>query len=294
MAQRKPIRSATARSLSSRQWAWEFLRFNEEYRRAYAAWSKLPDAVRNVSVSSAGIPLGDCPPDTPMSYFDVTPVADENETVSGWLARTEEERKSGWCVQPSSKLTPPKDFLISEWVDPLVSPLPKDKEHIWDGFDVESVVGLLKDKHLPKRAAVPVRTLTDIHELAFIVDVRSPLAALEKQFKEAVLSHRAELYARGVGEAPNAYGGKAIINSGGIYEKYIVILHRLDRGETEDDVRHKEKADSQRLPHWSPYIANMKTQIPDAIAMRDGGYKVIAYRDDFIGGLKKRPATGKT
>lgn len=294
MAQRKPKRPVTDRSLSSKQWAWEFLRFNEEYRRAYAAWSKLPDAVRNVSVSSAGIPLGDCPPDTPMSYFDVTPVADENETVSGWLARTEEERKSGWSVQPSSKLTPPKDFLISEWVDPMVSPLPKDKEHIWDGFDVESVVGLVTDKHLPKRAAVSVRPLTDIHELAFIVDVRSPLVALEKKFKEAVLSHRSALYARGVGEGPVPYDGKTVINSGGIYENLIVILQRLDQGETEDDVRLKEKAGGQKLPHWSPYIDNMKTQIPYALALRDGGYKLIAYRDDFVGSLKKRAATRKT
>ena len=122
----------------------------------------------------------------------------------------------------------------------------------------------------------------------------APMAALEKQFKEAVLSHRAALHARSVGEAPDAYGGRAIINSGGIYEKYIVILQRLDRGETEDDVRHKEKADGERLPHWSPYIANMKTQIPDATAMRDGGYKLIAYRDDFVGDLKKKPVTGKT
>jgi hypothetical protein len=294
MAQRKPKRPVTDRALSSRQWAWEFLRFNADYRKAYAAWLELPEAVRNASVSSTGTPLGDCPPDTSMSFFKVTPIAQIDETVSEWLARTEDERKSGWSAQPSSNLTPPKDFLISDWVDPKVSPLPKEKEHIWDNFSVDAVVGLVTDKHLPKRAAVSVPPLTDIHELAFIVDVRSPLVALEKKFKEAVLSHRAALYARSVGESPVPYEGKSVINSGGIYEKLIVILQRLDRGEAEDDVRRKEKSGGQNLPHGSPYIDNMKTQIPDAIALRDGGYKLIAYRDDFVGNLKKRPVTGKT
>lgn len=229
-----------------------------------------------------------------MLYFKVTPFAKKHETVSEWLARTEDERKSGWSVGPSTKRTLQKKFLISEWIDPKVSPLPKEKEHIWDNFSVDVVDGLVTDKHMPKRAAVSVPPLTDIHELAFIVDVRSPLVALEKKFKEAVLSHRAVLYARGVGEGPVPYDGKTVINSGGIYEKLIVILQRLDQGETEDDVRLKDKAGGQKLPHWSPYIDNMKTQIPDALALRDGGYKLIAYRDDFVGSLKKRAANGKT
>ncbi|WP_367848899.1 hypothetical protein [Rhodoferax sp. WC2427] len=228
-----------------------------------------------------------------MSYFDVTPLARANETVAEWLSRTEEERKSGWKIAASSRLAPPREFLISEWIDPQ-SPLPKEKEHIWDKFGVESVVGLVTDKHLPQRAAVAVGQLTDMHELAFIVDVRSPLAFLEKQFKDAVLSHRETLLARAVGEQPDVYGGKAIINSGGIYEKYIVILNRLDQGETEDDIRYKQTTGGPRLPHWDAYIANMKTQIPDAIAMREGGYRKIAYRDDFVGDLKKKSTTGKT
>jgi hypothetical protein len=294
MAQRKPKRPSNDRALSSKQWAWEFLRFNGEYRKAYAAWMELPHAVRVVAASSTGIPLGDCPPSTPMSYFDVTPLASANETVAEWLLRTQEERKSGWSIQASSELAPPREFLISEWIDPKSSPLPKEKEHIWDKFGVESVVGLVTDKHLPKPAVVSVGRLTDMHELAFIVDVRSPLAALEKQFKDAVLSHRDALRAHEVGEEPDIYGGKAIINSGGIYEKYVVILKRLDQGETEDDVRYKQTTGGPRLPHWDAYIANMKTQIPDAIAMREGGYKKIAYRDDFVGDLKKKATTGKT
>lgn len=286
MAQRKLKRPATDRALSSRQWAWEFLRFNAEYRKAYAAWSELPEAVRNVSVSSAGTPLCDCPPDTPMSNFDATPVALVNETISEWLARTEVERNFGWSVQPSSKLIPPKDFLISEWIDPKVTPLPKDREHTWDKFDVEAVVGLANDKHLPKRAAVCVRPLIDIHELAFIVDVRSPLVVLQAQFRDAVLSHRKILRARGVGEEPEVYGGKVIINNRGIYDQYVRILERLDDGETEEDIRYHEMKNAPRLKYEDSYPERMKKQIPKAIELRDGGYKEIAFRDDYVGDLK--------
>lgn len=227
-----------------------------------------------------------------MSYFDVTPVADESETVSGWLARTEEERKSGWGVQPSSKLTPPKDFLISEWVDPKVSPLPKEKEHIWDRFDVESVVGLVTDKHLPKRAAVSVRPLTDIHELAFIVDVRSHLGTLEKQFKQAVLSHREELRARSIGGEPDVYGGKYIINNRGIYDEYVRILQRLDDGETEEEIRYHERRNSPRSESGDPYNERVKKQMSQAFELRDDGYKRIAYRDDHEGDRKPKQQSG--
>jgi hypothetical protein len=221
-----------------------------------------------------------------MTNFDVTSVALKNETVSEWLARTEVERNFGWGVQPSSKLMPPEDFLISEWVDPRISPLPKDKEHIWNKFDVETVVGLVKDKHLPKRAAVSVRPLIDIHELAFIVDVRSPLVVLEAQFRDAVLSHRKALRARGVGEDPEVYRGKAIINNRGIYDEYLQILQRLDDGETEEDIRYHERKNAPRSKYVDSYPERVKKQIPKAIELRDGGYKEIAFRDDYVGELK--------
>lgn len=285
MAQRKLKRRATDRALSSKQWAWEFLRFNADYRKAYAEWLELPEAVRNV-LSSHGTPLGDTPPDTSMSYFDVTPVALENETVFEWLARTEVERKFGWSTQPSAKLKPPKDFLISEWIDPKITPLPKDREHIWDRFEVETVVGLVTDKHLPKFAAVSIRPLVDIHELAFIVDVRSPLVALQAQFRDAVLSHRKSLRTRVVGGQPEVYGGKVIINNRGIYDQYVRILARLDDGETEEDIRFHETKSAPRLKYEDSYPERVKKQIPKAIELRDGGYKEIAYRDDYVGDLK--------
>jgi hypothetical protein len=292
MAQRKPIRPVTGRALSSRQWAWEFLRFNAEYRKAYAEWLELPEAVRNASVSSTGTPLGDCPPDTPMSFFKVTPFAKIDETVSEWLARTEVERNFGWSVEPSSKFIPSNDFLIAEWVDPKVTPLPKVKEQIWDKFDVETVAGLVTDRHLPKRAAVSIRPLTDIHELALIVDVRSPLVDLEKQFKKAVLSHREALRARGIGDEPDVYGGKVIINNRGIYDEYIRILQRLDDGETEEEIRYHEQTNAPRLKLGESYTERVKKQIPKAIELRDGGYKRIAYRDDHLGDLKPKQQGG--
>lgn len=292
MTQRKPKRSNTHTALSSRQWAWEFLRFNAEYRKAHAAWMVLPDSVRNPA-SSAGEPLSECPPDTSMSYFDVTPIALANETVSEWQLRTKEERKSEWSIQTSSRLDPPKEFLIFEWIDPKVSPLPKEKEDIWDKSNVACVTGLVTDKHLPKRAAVFLPPLTDIHDLAFIVDVRSPLGALEKQFKNAVLSHRKTLRARDIGEETYVYGGKAIINSGGIYDEYVHILQRLDDGETEDEILHFETRTGLRMPYGTSYADNKKSQIPKATGLRDGGYKKIAFRDDYEGNLKPKEHGGK-
>lgn len=292
MTKRKPKRSATRIALSSRQWAWEFLRFNSNYREAYAAWMALPDSVRNPG-SPDNTPLGDCPPNTPMSYFEVTPIALPNETVAEWLLRTKEEREEeeggeGWSYQTSSELDPPKEFLILEWVDPCITPLPKEKEHVWDKFDVACVTGLVIDKHLPKRAAVLLPPLTDIHDLAFIVDVRSPLGALEKQFRDAVLLHRKTLRARDVGEEPHVHAGKVIINANGIYEEYVQILQRLDDGETEKEIRHFETRTSSRLPHWAPYVEMKKKQIRIAIELRDGGYKNIVFRDDFEGNLKPK------
>ena len=291
MTKRKPKRSATCIALSSRQWAWEFLRFNSNYREAYAAWMALPDSVRNPG-SPDNTPLGDCPPNTPMSYFEVTPIALPNETVAEWLLRTKEEREEeegeGWSYQTSSELDPPKEFLIFEWVDPCITPLPKEKEHIWDKLDVACVTGLVIDKNLPKRAAVQLPPLTDIHDLAFIVDVRSPLGALEKEFRDAVLLHRKTLCARDVGDEPHVYAGKVIINSNGIYEEYVRILQRLDHGETEEQIRHLETRTSSRLPHWHSYVGRKKKQIPIAIQLRDGGYKNIVFRDDFEGNLKPK------
>ena len=64
MAQRKPKRSASHMSLSSRQWAWEFLRFNAKYRNAYAAWLAIPDSVRNfmaiLTLPSKNVSLVEC------------------------------------------------------------------------------------------------------------------------------------------------------------------------------------------------------------------------------------------
>ncbi|HRK38738.1 MAG TPA: hypothetical protein PK347_10135 [Burkholderiaceae bacterium] len=283
MAQRKPIRRSTHRDLSSRQWAWEFLRFNVEYRRAYAEWEHLPDAVRNLSVSD-GIPLHACPPGTPMSYFDVVPAALDNETVGEWLSRTSDERKKGWRLGPSSRLKPPKEFLISEWVDPLLSPLPKEKEHIWDQFDMESVGGLVNEKHMPKFASVFLRPLTDVHELALIVDVRSPLAILERQFKDAVIAYRSNLNNRKMGDAPHFYKAKKYINNAGIYEEYVRILQRLADGENENDIRYTESKDSPRLEYGTPYPEKVKKQIPVAIQLRNEGYKEIAYTDELMVG----------
>lgn len=288
MAQRKPKRLSTHRDLSSRQWAWEFLRFNVEYRRAYAEWENLPDAVRNLSVSD-GIPLHACPPDTPMSYFDVVPAALDNETVGEWLSRTSDEREKGWSLRPSSRLKSPKEFLISEWVNPSESPLPKAREYIWNHHDVESVVGLFHERNKPFFSPLIPRPLANIHEIAFIVDVRSPLAFLEKNFKDAVLAYRSKLQEIGLGEPPIVYGGKTIINSGGIYDDYVRILQRLDDGETEEEIKWTVRRDSPRLDSNSPYIDKVRKQIPQAIELRDGGYKKIAYKDDFTGELKTKP-----
>ena len=293
MTQRKPKRLTKHIALSSRQWAWEFLRFNAAYRDAYAEWMRLPDSVRNFKGMSAdGTPLGGCPPETPMSYFDVNPSALPAETVSEWLLRTEKERESGWGVQASNELGPPTQFVICEWVDPAVSPLPKDKEHVWENFEVEGVGALVEGRHA--RAGVQLRPLGRIHELGVIVDVRMPMTRLVQDFKNAVLAYREKVQLQNKKMTIKAYRGKSIINSGGIYENYVTILKRLDQGESEDDVRHKETADGPRLGHLSPYIANMKTHIPAALEMRDGGYKQIIFRDDFVGELKKKSTTGKT
>ena len=287
MTKRKPKRLSTHTELSSRQWAWEFLRFNLEYRKAYAAWMLIPESVRNPQ-SLNGIPLAGCPPNTPMSYFEVTPAAQPNETVSEWLLRTKDDREEGWSFQTSSELDPPKEFLIFEWVDPRVTPLPKEKEHIWDRIDVAFITGLVADTHLPIRASVLVPPLTDIHDLAFIADVRTSLVVLEKQFSDAVLSHRNALRARDVGEEPYVYSGKTIINSGGIYDKFVRILQRLDEGETEDEILHFEERNGHRMPFGTSYADDKKTQIPNAIELRDGGYKNIIFRDDFEGNLKPK------
>lgn len=287
MAQRKPKRLSTHRDLSSRQWAWEFLRFNAEYRSAYAEWKHLPDAVRNFS-SVGDIPLCNCEPDTPMSYFDVVPAALDNETVGEWLSRTSDERKNGWRLRPSSRLKPPKEFLISEWVDPSLSPLPKEKEYIWDQFNVASIVGLFFERNKPFFAENSNLSLTNIHELAFVFDVRSPMAFLEKQFKNAVHAHRAKLREFGLGEPPILYSGKTIINSTGVYEDYVQILKRLDDGETEEEIKHTERRNSPRVNESSTYPDKVRKQIPQAIELRDGGYKRIVYKDDFVGELKPK------
>lgn len=224
-----------------------------------------------------------------MSLFLVSPAALEGETVAEWLDRTETERKkNGWSIAPSMEQRPRGKFLISEWIDPDQSPLPRDKEHIWDKHDWMCVDGAVTGEHKSVHALVPVRPLQNIHEIAVIVDVRGSLLTLERNFRTAVLSHRAKLSEELRSRRPDVYSGKPIINNRGIYDEYVKILQRLHDGETEADIRFSEYRGAPRMSIEDNYYERVKKQIPKAIELRDGGYKDIAYRDDFVGELKHR------
>lgn len=223
-----------------------------------------------------------------MSYFDVSPVALKKETVAEWLTRTEEARKSGWSLAPSLRKSPRKKFLISEWIDPKLSPLPIDKEYIWGKFSWETFDGLhvFSSRRPSRKGLAFVRPLQDIHEIAVICDVRDSLASLEKNFKTAVNSHREQLAAQRYKVELNSYSGAPNINYKGIYDDYVEILRRLDDGESEEDIRFTEYRGAERQVSGESYHERLKKQIPKAISLRDGGYKDIAYRDDFFGSLK--------
>ena len=236
----------------------------------------MPVSVRDARSMPSMEALLRCPPDTSMSFFEVKPDALPAETVSEWLGRTEVERAFGWSVSSSQKFFPSDQFLIDEWIDPEVSPLPKSKEYIWSSYEVDVYEGFVEGTH--KRAQVALPSLIDKHELAVMIDVRQPLALLEKSFRAAVLAYRVKLKIDGP-----IYDGISKMNYKDVYEEYVHILHRLAAGESKKGICSKSALDEPDETRRIAYFDKMRKQIKKAVALRDGEYKLIVFRDDFDG-----------
>ena len=248
-----------------------------------------PDAVRNPWPPEADEPFVGCPPDTPMTLYKTTPKALRGETVAAWLLRTADTRKQGFSVGLAEITSPFDVFGIGEWIDPSVSPLPKEKEHIWSEFRLRvdgAFVNGKFERGAPDFQAPPLKPVA--HELVVVVDVRAPLTFVTAALTDAVQKHR-QLLIRVLGESGEVLNeGKSTVNPAGVFEAYVQILQRLDGGETMEDVRRRQAPSTPKLAHYESAVEQMKKRIPRALALRDGGYKFIAYQDDFLNRTKRK------
>ena len=273
-----------SRELSPRQWAWEFLRFNPAYRAAYAEWMSLPLSVRDLKRAAGGMPLLACPPETSMSLFFSQPVALNGETVGDWISRTEESRREGWSVGHAPSVTPQAHFGISKWIDPEITPLPKADENIFGRLTVD-VFAELNDREHPRQKPLAV-TVADIKKTEVVVkiDVLHPIGFLNESIRQIVLKQRELLRRIGI-TSLDSYEGLKSFNPAGVYEAYVKILQRINNGESKSEIINVTP-DGERVASDHSYAVRTKKQYPVALALRDEGYRHIAYYEDFIGQVR--------
>lgn len=284
MAGRPKKAPQNSRELSPRQWAWEFLRFNLAYRTAYAEWMLRPLSVRDLKRPDGKMPLLACPPDTPMSLFVVQPAASVGETVGAWITRTEESRRKGWSLGHAPSVTPQPQFGISKWIDPEATPLSKDDETIFDKLTLD-VFAELNEREHPRQKPLAI-TVADIKksEVVIKIDVLHPIGFLNESIQQLVLQQRKLLLK--AGELPLEFyeGGKSF-NPAGVYESYAKILQRISDGESKSEII-RITPGGERVASDDSYADRTKKQYPVALALRDEGYRHIAYYNDFIGQVR--------
>ena len=273
-----------SRELSPRQWAWEFLRFNLDYRAAYSEWMLLPLAVRDLKRPDGEMPLLACPPGTPMSLFVVRPAASVGETVGAWINRTEESRRKGWFLGHAPSVTPQPQFGISKWIDPETTPLPQCDETIFDKLTLDVYAELNEHEH-PRQKPLVI-TVSDIKksEIVIKIDVLHPIGFLNESIRQLVLQQR-DLLQRIGNLSLEFYEGEKSLNPAGVYEAYLKILQRISNGESKSEII-RVTPDGERVASDDSYADRTKKQYPVALALRDEGYRHIAYYNDFIGQVR--------
>lgn len=284
MAGRPKKAPKNSRELSPRQWAWEFLRFNLAYRAAYAEWMLRPLSVRDLKRPDGKMPLLACPPDTPMSLFVVQPAASVGETVGAWITRTEESRRKGWSLGHAPSVTPQPQFGISKWIDPETTPLPQCDEIIFDKLTLDVYAELNEHEH-PRQKPLTI-TVADIKksEVVIKIDVLHPIGFLNESIQQLVLQQRKLLLK--AGELPlELYEGGKSFNPAGVYEAYTKILQRISDGESKSEII-RITPGGERVASDDAYADRTKKQYPVALALRDEGYRHIAYYNNFIGQVR--------
>lgn len=284
MASRPKKLPKNSRDLSPRQWAWEFLRFNPAYRAAYSEWMSLPLSVRDLKRTGGGMPLLACPPETSMSLFFSQPAALNGETVGDWIIRTEESRRERWSIGHAPSVTPQARFGISKWIDPETTPLPNADENIFGRLAVD-VFADLNDREHPRHKPLAI-TVADIKksEVVVKIDVLHPLGFLNESIRQIVLKQRELLQKIGISSL-HLYEGAKSFNPAGVYESYVKILQRINNGESKSEIIHVTP-DGEHVDSDHSYAVRTKKQYPVALALRDEGYRHIAYYEDFIGQLR--------
>ena len=209
---------------SSRQWAWEFLRRNSKYRKAYARWMKLPEAVRKLKITKTEL-SDSLAKKIPMSYFVVAEnlrsdkkwaeniIGDDQvkylseikpfqpkkgvkplkgENLKEWRERTQEIRgETGYSIRHAASILPKKKFGVKKWVNPEVSPLPESDVDIFEELKFEVHAEFLKSEHFRnKPCSISVGDI-ERTEVVLKIDVMQPMHYLKEQLEKIVKEQRA-------------------------------------------------------------------------------------------------------
>ena len=107
---------------------------------------------------------------------------------------------------------------------------------------------------------------------------------MNESIRQIVLKQRELLRRIGI-TSLDSYEGLKSFNPAGVYEAYVKILQRINNGESKHEIIHITP-EGERVASYDSYADRTKKQYPVALALRDEGYRHIAYYDDFIGQLR--------
>lgn len=164
MAYEKKFGYSGKNDLTPKQWAWEFLRRNTDYREAYKKIHSLSEADLKalIAVRDKGFESIQGVSQFPVNWFAINyipdPIDDEG-LVEAWLNQLEryykhqpEKRTDIPEVSLEKKLLP-TTYSLAIWIDPEISPLPKKDFHKLGVLAVDSI-DWFKRKKLGKKETV--------------------------------------------------------------------------------------------------------------------------------------------
>ncbi|HJV81345.1 MAG TPA: DUF6499 domain-containing protein [Saprospiraceae bacterium] len=151
MAYEKKFGRAGSNDLTPKEWAWEFLRRNPVYKDAFSKLHGLSATKRKAieAVRKEGFAAANRVKDFPFDWFEfdgVTGPTHRDKSMEEWLLRV--ERYMALNENPQEpflslgKQFYPSTFALADWIDPSLTPLPKDKANIFGVIALESVAWL--------------------------------------------------------------------------------------------------------------------------------------------------------
>jgi hypothetical protein len=135
MAYEKKFGRAGKNDLTPKAWAWEFLRRNPVYKEAYCKLHGLSAIKRKAieAVRNEGFAAANRVKEFSFDWFEidgVIPPSHRDKSMGDWLQRVERYMALNENTEePSLSLSKqfyPSTYALADWIDPVLTPLPKE------------------------------------------------------------------------------------------------------------------------------------------------------------------------